>query len=218
MKTKFLLFFALLSSLAPALAQKNKDEITVRLTAQALPDFFQEARLVTANSEGEAFALPTRNFTPAIPVAERAFVIRSVSRPDAGIPVQLPPAGNHFVILLLKNEQGGLTPRIIDGSTPGFRPGDIYLQNLTKKELVGTIGSRQFSVPPGKAEVVRPAGARDGILDVAIGFLTTRGVRPVTTSRWPEDPAHRAYLLFTENAAGTRVQFRSIEEFVNPAP
>ena len=217
MKTLFLNCLLLLLWISTAVAQRKDAEIHVRFTAQVLPDFLNEVQLVAGDTLGEPFTLPTRNFTPILQAPDRKFIVRSISSPDKGVPIQLPANGDNFVILLLKNSTGSLTPHIIGGSQPGFRPGDIYLHNLTSKKLVGAIGSRKFSVLPGKYEIVRPAGAKDGILDVAIGFTTERGIRPVTTSRWPEDPDHRSYLLFTENEDGSRVRFRSIEEFV-PIP
>ncbi len=189
---------------------------TLRFLAQDRPEVFASVRMVAGEEASEAFDLPTRNLSPTLEFPKRAFFLRSAAEAKIRIGVTLPERGKGFVVLLLADKESGLKPVIIPTDLPRFKVGDIYLHNTTGRKLVGKIGSTAFSVDPLSSEFIRPAGDKDGIFDVAIGAVHGDAIRPVTTSRWPEDNSHRTYLLFFEDRKSGRVKFRAVEEYVAP--
>ena len=171
-------------------------------------------KLVAAGEESDVFDLPTRNLSSVIPFGERVFFLQSATEPTIRVPITLPERGHGFVVLLLVDKEVGLKAVVVPTNLPSFRQGDIFLHNLTSKKLVGKLGTARFSVDAKSSKFVRPTGDVDGIFDIAIGAVHGDAVRPITTSRWPEEKFNRTYLLFFEDSKSGRVKFRAIEEYL----
>ena len=211
---KYLLNLLLVGLFLAQVRGAEEGEASLRFLAQDRPEVLASVKLVAAGKESAVFDLPTRNLSPVIPFGEKAFFLQSATEPTIRVPIGLPETGRGFVVLLLLDKEAGLKPVIVPTNLPSFRQGDIFLHNLTTKKIVGKLGTSRFSVEANSSKFVRPTGDVDGIFDIAIGAVDGDAVRPITTSRWPEEKSNRTYLLFFEDSQSGRVKFRAIEEYV----
>jgi hypothetical protein len=199
----------------PLGAQQKSDKILVRFVAQQLPPGVGKLVMVAGDERSDAFDLPVNHLSDRLAAPARGFAIQPEDKALALAKVALPEPGREFIVLLVVGDQPGFTPVVLPAKDLSFRPGDTYLHNVSKRTIVGVVGTSKFTLPPKKGTVVRPAGARDErFYDVAFGVREGEGTRVISTTRWPVDERVRSYVFFFENPARRDVDFRAVDEFV----
>ena len=85
--------------------------------------------------------------------------------------------------------------------------------------MLGFVGKATFILPPGQGKALRPAGAKaEGYYEVGFGVREAGGDRPLSSSRWPVEKQIRSYVFFFVNPQSKAVDFRAVDEFVEPEP
>jgi hypothetical protein len=131
--------------------------------------------------------------------------------------VTLPDAGKSFVVLLLPDPKGGYKSEVLRADDPAFKRGDNYFYNHADKTVLGFVGTAKFVLEPGKGHILRPEGAKDGrFYEVGFGVREKDGDKPLSSSRWPVEPNTRSYIFFFNNSQTKRVDFRAVDEFIEP--
>lgn len=199
------------------LAAQEKGNISLRFVAERAPAVIGQVNVVSAEAKSEPFALPTNNLSAAIKVAARALTLNTVEKNLELCKIVLPENGNDFVILLLPNPKGGYINTVIPAKDASFRPGDVYFYNHSDKTVLGFVGKATFILPAGQGKALRPVGAKaEGYYDVGFGVRETTGDRPLSSSRWPVEKQIRSYVFFFVNPQSKAVDFRAVDEFVEP--
>lgn len=208
-------FLAALLCLPLGAQQKSAAGIMVRFVAQQSPPEVENVVMVNGETRSDPFALPVNHLSERIKAPERAFILQPENKAVPLAKVTLPESGKDFIILLVIGDTPGFTPIILPATDLAFRPGDSYLHNVSKRTIVGVVGSTKFALKPKSGTVVRPAGAREeAFYDVAFAVQEESGPRVISTTRWPVEDRIRSYVFFFENPRRNDVDFRAIDEFV----
>lgn len=209
----------LLSLLAAASvqAQEAARDLKVRFLAEsALPELSQLV-LASGTEHTAAFALPLQNLSAPQPAPGRTFEVRAAGKEQALAKVTLPDSGKDFIVLLVPTPEAAYKPVVIPDKDAGFEPGAIYIFNNTDKPLIGHIGSSKITLEPGSGNSLKPEGAENGAYDVAFSVRDGEAVRQISSSRWPVEAKMRSYVFFFLNAETKRIDFRAVDEFIEPS-
>lgn len=213
----FCLFSLLLALAAPAQNSDAKPAL-VRFVAQQVPTDMPRVVMRTEDKISDPFELPVNNLTPKLKSPARTFHLTLENRNISIGSVKLPEEGESFVILLLLAKKDGYHPIVLPAAANSFRPGDIYLHNHSDQAILGKIGDKSFTIPPGKGLIHHPSGAvAKTYYSVAFAIRGKTGKdRFLTTSRWPVNHRNRSYVIFHNDPSTGRVKFRAIDEFIAP--
>jgi len=204
----------ILGVVVPAAAASGR-KIEVRFAAQTAPPQLGDLVMTTEEARSDPFALPLNHLSEPQTAPGRAFRLEPAAKPLVLCTVTLPAAGNDFVILLVPAGKSGFEPVVIPARDATFRPGDYYLHNVSRKPVLGKVGTTKFVIPPRHGQVVRPQGAREGrFYDVLLGVSEGERSRVISASRWPVGNQMRTYVFFFDNPTRKDVDFRAIDEFV----
>lgn len=125
--------------------------------------------------------------------------------------VTLPESGDSFIVI------------VISANNPDFKAGDIYsvdiyFHNHSDKPVLGYVGKSKFALNPAKGTTLRPEGpgGEGNYYDVGLGFRDTEGERTLSMARWPVQEGIRMYVFFFVNSRTQRIDFRAVDEFVEP--
>lgn len=197
--------------------EPERADLKVRFLAERAPENLGQVVMATEKGKSTAFDLPTNNVSPVMVAPARAFELRATTKDVALAKIALPDAGKSFIILLLPAPTGGYQPIVVRSDDPAFRPGDVYFYNHADKPVLGYVGTAKFILAPGKGQTLRPEGAKpEKYYDVGFGVREKEGDRTISTSRWPVDDKERSYVFFFTNSTTKRVDFRAVDEFVEP--
>lgn len=218
--TQAFILSLLLLAVAPARGQSPaaKGGPNVRFLAERGAEETGKVVLVAEEMKSAPFDLPTKFLSDPVPAPKRAFRVWSSARNAALASVSLPERGDAFIVLLVPAATGGYKPVVIADKDPSFRPGDVYFYNHADKTVLGYVGTAKFILESGKSIAVRPAGAKDEgrYYEVGLGVREKDGDRPLSTSRWPAQKQVRTYVFFFLNPRTQRLDFRAVDEFVDP--
>lgn len=210
----------LLLAVAPAHGQSPaaKGGPEVRFLAERGAEETGKVVLVADELKSASFDLPTKFLSDPVPAPRRAFRVWSQARNASLASVTLPENGASFIVLLVPAATGGYKPVVIADKDPSFRPGDVYFYNHADKTVLGYVGTAKFILESGKSISVRPGGAKDEgrYYEVGLGVREKDGDRPLSTSRWPAQKQVRTYVFFFLNPRTQRLDFRAVDEFVDP--
>ena len=207
----------LLTGLLCAASAQSRKPLEVRFAAQAKPSKLDDLVMVGEEARSDPFALPINYLTEPQEAPARVFRLEMEGKEQALATVKLPEEGNEFIVLLVPGVESVFEPVVIPARSSSFRPGDFYLHNVSKKPVLGKVGTTQFTIKPRSGEVVRPKGAREErFYDVIIGVQEKPKPRVISTSRWPLNANMRTYVFFFDNPKRGDVDFRAIDEFVPP--
>lgn len=196
---------------------KEKDGIKVRFLAEQAPKEIGEVTLVAEDKHSANFTLPTNNLSEPQMAPARAFKLQTVAKNLALATVTLPEAGKSFIVLLVPAPTGGYKPVVLRADDPAFKPGDTYFYNHADKTVLGFVGTAKFTLEPGKGQSLHPEGARpEKFYDVGFSVREKDGDKPLSSTRWPVEPNIRSYVFFFTNSQTKRVDFRAVDEFVDP--
>lgn len=210
--------FLLVLGLSAASAAEKKDRAELRFAAMAAPAGLGKLVMVREEVRSAPFELPVNFLSEAQASPARIFRLELEDREKAALcTVTLPAEGDAFVILLVPGLDSVFDAVVIPARSETFRPGDYYLHNVSKKPVMGRVGTTRFTITSREGKVVRPKGARDGrFYDVILGVRENESSRVISESRWPTSNHNRTYVFFFDNPQRNDIDFRAIDEFVAP--
>lgn len=216
--TRFVSILLLVFSSLLQAQEPEKDGIKVRFLAERAPKEIGEVVMKAEEKQSANFTLPTNNLSEPQIAPARAFKVQTVSKSLALAAVSLPDQGKSFIVLLVPVPAGGYKPVVLRADDPSFKPGDTYFYNHSDKTVLGFVGTAKFTLDPGKGQSLHPEGARpEKFYDVGFGVKEKDGKQTALSStRWPVDPNLRSYVFFFTNSQTKRVDFRAVDEFVDP--
>jgi hypothetical protein len=199
----------------PAIAGEQSN---LRFLAANLPDGIGELTWLAGKTEGEAITLSTEHLSAPVTMPERAFVLQAGAEKRLLATITLPAEGESFVVLLAGEPAGTLKPFVFPTTDPAFCGGDVFLFNSSDGKIFGKLGSTDFELAPLEGKAVRPGGdLSEGSYPVEFNVREEAGDRVLRTLRWPVQTRSRSYCFFFKNPAKDRIEFRTVEEFVEPA-
>ena len=189
----------------------------MRLLADRAPEAAGEVVLAAGDKKSAAIPLPINAPSEALLAPARAFEVKAAAGDVSLAKVVLPEAGDSFLVLLLSGEKG-YQPTVLAADGKAFKGGDVYFHNSSSKTVTGKVGTAAFALEPGKGSVVTPAGASpDKLYAVSIKVREGANERVLSETNWPVDPNLRTYFFFFNKPDTDRVDYRAVEEFVEPA-
>jgi len=213
--TLFLILSSLVLSVAPASANEKSN---VRFLAASLPDGLGEVTWLAGKTEGEPIGLSTEQLSAPVMLPERAFILQTGADKRPLATITLPAEGESFVVLPAGEPAGTLKPFVLPTTDPAFGGGDVFLFNSSDGKLFGKLGSSDFELAPLEGKAVRPGGDLSaGSYPVEFNVREEAGDRVLRTLRWPVQTRSRSYCFFVKNPAKDRIEFRTVDEFVEPA-
>jgi hypothetical protein len=217
--SKLLVFLLILfSGLAVGQPSASKKGLSVRFLAERGAAEVGKVMLVFEDAKSAPFDLPMNHLSDPQTPPGRVFKVWSSAANASVAAVKLPDAGNSFIVILIPSAKGGFDPVVIAANDPKFRPGDIYFFNHADKTVLGFVGKSKFMLAPNKGSVLRPEGpSGDGAYyDIGLGVREKEGDRPLSMARWPVQKRIRMYVFFFNNPKTQRLDFRAVDEFVEP--
>ncbi|MEK7951313.1 hypothetical protein [Luteolibacter soli] len=214
------LFALLFAAVAPAQESSKGGDVKVRFLAERAPADLGQVVMATAEAKSSPFDLPVNFVSEPQAAPARAFSLKQATGKAVSLAtVTLPAEGKEFVVLLFPAATG-YSAVVMPASDPSFGAGDVYFYNHADKPIVGYVGTATFILPPGNGKSLKPKGAKgeDEIkyYDVGFGVREKEGDRALSTTRWPLEPKNRSYVFFFINPTTKRLDFRAVEEFVDP--
>ena len=214
MKLHTILSLVLLLSL-PLFAQEEKG-IRLRFLSGVQTTSLDDAQLRNNDWNSEAFRIPANQLSRPQSVKLRALRLHHQADAPEAKPICniiLPETGRDFIVILIEKKKN-IESVIIPGDSPGFRPGDVFLQNSSEQSIAGSLGSTRVSLRSGDGKAVRPGTAADARLYDAAFVYDENGVsRRLAISTWPLNKKLRAYVFFLPGPDG-RPQYRAVQEHV----
>ena len=211
------IFALLFSALAWAQEGPKSGDLKVRFLAERVPADLGQVVMATDKAKSTPFDLPINNLSQPQVAPARVFAVKPATGKDISLAtVTLPDAGKSFIVLLVPAATG-YKPVVIAASDPSFKPGDVYFYNHGDKPVLGYVGTATFVLQPGKGQILTPKGAKEGTYyDVGFGVREKEGDRALSTTRWAVDDKQRSYVFFFVNPTTKRLDFRAVDEFVEP--
>jgi hypothetical protein len=208
------------TGIAAAQASATKGGLKVRFLAERAPEAIGQVMLVAKEAKSAPFDLPTNHLSDPQTPPQRVFSVWSAAKNVSLATVTLPEQGDSFIALLIPAAEGGYKPVVISAKDDDFRPGDIYFYNHADKTVLGYVGTAKFTLAPALGKVLRPAGpSTEGpFYEIGLGVREQDGDRPLSTARWPVQKDIRMYVFFFINPRTQRLDFRAVDEFVEPEP
>ncbi|MGL5019129.1 MAG: hypothetical protein ACRDBP_13415 [Luteolibacter sp.] len=212
---------ALLCLLAATLAHAQPaggGKLKVRFLAERAPAEIGPVMLVAKEAKSAPFELPVSYLSAPQTPPQRVFALWSTAKNVSLTEIALPEKGNSFIVLLFPANEGGYKHVIISDNNPEFKPGDIYFYNQADKTVMGFVGSAKFTLDPAKGTILRPTSpSGDGAYyDVGLGVREKEGDKPLSIARWPVQKGIRMYVFFYINPRSGKLDFRAVDEFVEP--
>ncbi|MCW1926453.1 hypothetical protein OKA05_28135 [Luteolibacter arcticus] len=212
-------FALLLSALAPAQDAPKSGDLKVRFLAERAPKDLGQVLMATPEAKSAPFDLPINNLSEYQAAPARLFSLKQATAAEKEgslTNVTLPENGKSFIVLLVPAATGYKTV-VIPADDPSFKPGDVYFYNHGDKPVLGYVGTATFVLQPGKGQTLTPKGAKpENYYDVGFGVREKEGDRALSTTRWPVDNKIRSYVFFFMNPTTKRLDFRAVDEFVEP--
>jgi hypothetical protein len=206
--------------LESAVGQSARTEaaLRVRFLAERMPPEIGQVALAAKDAKTAPFDMPVNHLSEPQTPPQRLFSVWSMGKNVSLATVTLPEKGDNFVVLLIPALEGGFKAVVIAAKDKEFAPGDIYFYNHADKTVLGFVGTAKFVLDPASGKVLRPAGAEpEGrYYQIGLGVREKEGDRPLSTARWPVQKDMRMYVFFFINPRTQRLDFRAVDEFVEP--
>ena len=190
----------------------------MRFLAERAPVELGQVQLAAKEVKSKPFDLPINHLSEPQTPPQRLFSVWSVAKNVSLATVTLPELGDAFIVLLIPAAEGGYKPVVIAAQDANFKPGDIYFYNHANKTVLGYVGTAKFVLEPAVGQVLRPQGpSTEGpFYEIGLGVREKEGDRPLSTARWPIQKDMRMYVFFFINPQTQRLDFRAVDEFVEP--
>lgn len=140
------------------------------------------------------------------------------AKPEPLLRVPMPAEGTRFILALFPaaDEEGNSVYRHVLIRTDNLRFGksDLYLMNLTRLSIAGTLGTKKFSLASGKSDVVTPVPS-DGDRMYQARFYHDQDGQPqlFSDTRWPLAVTARDYLFFLPDPESQTITYLSFREY-----
>lgn len=140
-------------------------------------------------------------------------------QPNPILRLRIPTAGNRFALALFPAPEGdaGTPYRHVLIRTDGlrFQTSDLYLFNLTGAPIGGSLGKSNFSLAPGKSEVVTPSPETtdEQMYQARFYVPNDREKRLFSDTRWPISASARAYIFFVPDPVRQTITYLSFREY-----
>lgn len=168
----------------------------------------EKASIYAADSMVVETELPRNNFSEdiIIPKGDVMLTFLPSSLADGQeVPANAPKVripGNWTKVLLLISEDksNSLLPiraKAINASDNVFGPGSIYMMNLSKIRIGGTIGDKKLDLRPRSVEILKNPIRGNGFYATKLYSITTPGAKPqrFIKQMWKKDDATRQVLF-----------------------
>lgn len=215
---KLVVFLCLLATALVHAQTGASKKLKVRFLAERAPAEIGQVMLVAKEVKSAAFDLPVSHLSAPQTPPERIFALWSVGKNVSLANISLPEEGSSFIVLLIPATEGGYKHVLMADQNPDFRPGDIYFYNHADKTVLGFVGSSKFTLGPAKGTIVRPTNpsGAGAYYDVGLGIREKEGDKPLSIARWPVQKGIRMYVFFFLNPRTQKLDFRAVDEFVEP--
>lgn len=197
---------------------RAESALKVRFLAERMPADIGQVALAAKEVKSTPFDLPVNHLSDPQTPPQRLFSVWSVGKNMSLATITLPEKGDNFVVLLIPAAEGGFKPVVIAAKDKEFAPGDIYFYNHADKTVLGYVGTAKFILKPASGKVLRPEGPdpEGPYYQIGLGVRDETGDRPLSTSRWPIQQNMRMYVFFFINPRTQRLDFRAVDEYVEP--
>ena len=217
------LFCLVLAFITPLLGQdedpkkKSGSGVEVKFFAEMVPPNLGTVFLLTGETRGDPFELPSDFLSNPVVVPERAMVLKTTNKEIPLCSITLPETGKSFAVILVANKPAGYKPIVVRTDDPAFKSGDVFFINRSDKLIVAKLGTTPLALKPGTTAKSRPDGAVDNTYyNIIFATREASGDKLLSSSRWPIDNLQRSYVIFFTSANG-KTSFRAIDEYL-PAP
>lgn len=202
---------------------KKKAPIMIRVLCSKPVEGSAELNLVQGETKLTALTLLPSMVSDPISVGQGELVLSrrnaKTKNLDPVLKLSIPESGRRFVLLLFPAEEHKEeTPyRYILVSTDDVRFGvsALHLFNSTEVPISGNLGKSEFSLEPGKSEVVTPApeASGDRMYQARFYHLQQSEKKLFSDGRWPLAAGSRVYLFFISDPARNSVAYLSFREY-----
>lgn len=206
-----------------AVADGGDSAIQIRVLCSQPVEGVTELRLVQDDAVLHELSLIPAMVSDPIGIGRGALVLARKGG-EAGehnpvLEVPIPDAGRRFILALFPtpNDDPGNPYQHILIRTDDLRFGvsDLYLFNLTGTPIGGALGTKTFTLAPGKSEVVTPVPASrdDPMYQARLYHMTDAGQRLFSDTRWPLAASARVYLFFVADPRRRTITYVSFREY-----
>lgn len=139
--------------------------------------------------------------------------------PDPFLKLNIPEVGSRFVLALFPApDADAKTPYrhvLIRTDSIRFGISDLFLFNLTRTQIGGSLGETTFYLAPGKSEVVTPApdSSDERMYQARFYIPQEDGKRLFGDTRWPLSASARVYIFFIPDPARRTISYLSFREY-----
>jgi hypothetical protein len=130
-------------------------------------------------------------------------------------PFTLPDiAGGRFLLLILPQNDGSCAIFPIPDDITKIGPGDRFLLNATKQEIVVRFGTQRSIIKPGHSEYLRPPwpAPADQRIEVEMARRVGTAWIPFNSTYWPLDPRARSFVLVHPDPVTGAPRVRNLSE------
>lgn len=158
--------------------------------------------------------LPRHNFSDNVVIPKGDTVLHFLPTPlseGEELPEKAPkvriPEGWQKVLLLVAEDKGNsilpIRVKAINASDSVFGPGSIYMMNLSKIRIGGTIGDKNLDLRPGKVQILKNPISGNGFYPTKLYSIATPGARPqrFIKQMWEKDGNTRQVLFILPKPA-----------------
>ncbi|MEP4079432.1 hypothetical protein [Haloferula sp.] len=174
----------------------------------------EKACIYSADSMVMETELPRHNFSENIIIPKGDVTLRFLPKQlddGAEMPIGAPgvkiPSGWQKVLLLVaESKENSVLPirlKAINASDSVFGPGSIYMMNLSKIRVGGTVGDKKLDLRPSSVEIIKNPISGNGFYPTKLFSVATQGARPqrFIKQMWKKDDATRQVLFILPKPA-----------------
>ncbi|MCP5537951.1 MAG: hypothetical protein H7A51_17170 [Akkermansiaceae bacterium] len=183
---------------------------------QAPPDAPGNAYIYAGPTRIGQTKLPRHNFSDTIQIPNAKGKIRlsflatppkEGDEPPQNAPSVLIPGRWEKILLLVSEDKDNSTLpikiRAINASNNAFGPGSIYMMNLSRLRIGGTIGDKKIDLLPRTVQIIKNPISTDGLYPAKLYTIRKRGDKPqrFIKQMWGHDSKVRKVLFILPRPA-----------------
>lgn len=206
-------------------AAQKKASILLRVLCKKPVAGAADLKLVQGEKVSHDLAITTSLVSDPLAVGRgEILLVRNPGGEAAALPapilkLTIPEAGDRFILALF----AALNPtpekpyehRLVRTDGLNFGASDVYLFNLTRTSIGGTLGKAGFKLRPAMSEVVTPKPDKPDSRVYQSRFYYEQDKKPrlFNDTRWPLSRSARIYLFFIPDPARSSVGYLSFREY-----
>jgi len=138
--------------------------------------------------------------------------------PEPLFRIPVPKAGTRFVLALFPvsddDHKTHYQPVLIRTDNLNFNTADLFMMNLTRVSIGGTVGTQKFSLAPRQMNVITPdPPAGDRMYQARFYYERDGRPHPFSDTRWPRSNSARVYLFFLPDPERQSISYLSFREY-----